>query len=1057
MPQASFKVYNASAGAGKTFSLVQEYLSIALQEPSRFRQILAITFTNKAAYEMKERILLALEKMAFYKVGDEKPSELTLLQDKLGWREETLVHRAQEVLENILHQYSAFSVSTIDKFTNRLIRSFSRDLQLSGNYEVELDSERLITEAVRNMLDSLEAGQAESEVISAYIRQKLEDGKSPHPEHQLVKTGKLIFEEKAFIPLQALSKLKLPELQEIAKNLRKRQKDFKAHFSTRAKEILDFILAAGLEFSDFNRSTIPNQLKKIAAGEMIFFSKTALPPMLGESPFYPKSKAKQVAGIFEAVEQDLLNLTTSFVRDFSEAYAIHHMDGKILKDFYSLMVITDIERHVEELKTENNTLPIGQFNKIIHEKIVREPAMYLFEKIGNRYRHFFVDEFQDTSVLQWQNLIPLVNNAMAERIGSTMIVGDGKQSIYRWRGGEVGQFLDLSNDKDPSNLIESTTGIHKLYEREAVQLEHNWRSRKEIVGFNNAIFTRAAHFLDDEAHQKLYTEAGQQEMGADGGYVHMRFFEKDLDTETYQQTTAAYIITQIEDALKRGYSYKDITILTRKNDEGVYLSEKLLEAGFPVISAQSLLLEKSKLVQAVISFFGTLARPDDPYRRLALLEFLKDEQEASHHFLEHLAKAPLPELLQKIESRFPDFNQALYEGMGITQKLYHLYQSWGLPFTNDPYLQLLLDKVGKLEQEGLGTEAELEQWWIDEGHRTSLSLPEGSNSLTIMTLHKAKGLEFKVTLLAFADWSATTQLDSNAWIPLNEEQFFGLPVARVSLSDPKEEPVLEIYKYAYEQNKNAIQLDQLNMLYVALTRAVDELYILAKWNDKAEPTDIIRYLKAYAEEHGLTEDLLLEKGTKVEPRLKESTPENILDPHLEWIPWQDKLRIVTDAPTEWNKPTDDARSIGDKVHRLLANIKTVKDVDTELEHAFKAGWFPEEEQPSLLAQLQQIVQHPDLKLFYQDHTEVLNERDILLPEGKTKRPDRLVFKDGLVHILDYKTGEEKSSHKGQVLEYARLLEEIGLQTGEKLLIYLGEKINVVSCKPMGDAQLDLWA
>ena len=233
-----------------------------------------------------------------------------------------------------------------------------------------------------------------------------------------------------------------------------------------------------------------------------------------------------------------------------------------------------------------------------------------------------------------------------------------------------------------------------------------------------------------------------------------------------------------------------------------------------------------------MSFFATIARPDDAFKRLPLLDFLNNGNE--HSFLEKFARAPLSVLFDEIVRRFPGFSIAAYNGMGITQKLYHIYQSWELPFTNDPYLQLLLDNIGKLEQEGVGTEAEIEQWWLDEGHKTSLTLPEGSNSLTIMTLHKAKGLEFKVTILAFADWSATSQRDSNAWIPLDEELFFGLPVARVSLSNPNEEPVLPIYQFAYDQNKNATQLDQLNMLYVALTRAVDELYVLTQWSETAK-------------------------------------------------------------------------------------------------------------------------------------------------------------------------------------------------------------------------------
>ena len=449
-----FNIYSASAGSGKTYQLVREYLRICLgsDNPRQFMKILAITFTNKAANEMKVRIISQLAEIS--KRTEKGRSMLNHLVQDLNLSEQEVSLRAAKCLSQILHEYSAFSVSTIDGFTNRLIRSFARDLQIGGNYEVEMESDEMLQEAVDELLANLTEDNDITDLILGFVEEQLEEGRSPRPEHSLMTAGKNLFMEQAFHYLKSLRHLDPAQFKTIIKRLRERKVKMELEVAARASEALEMIQGHGLSSADFKGGFVYTYFLKLSENNPYYWipNKSVQKVIDGEDNFYAATKRKELQPRFEPIEQELHEqlIQTSVLA--CDHYRDHQLISAVLANIYGTAVIAQIDKQLQSVKEDTNRLPIGEFNKLISEKLTNEPAEYLFERLGERYRYFFVDEFQDTSRLQWQNLLPLVNNAMASG-GEVMLVGDAKQSIYRWRGGEVAQFLDLRDDTDLSNKI----------------------------------------------------------------------------------------------------------------------------------------------------------------------------------------------------------------------------------------------------------------------------------------------------------------------------------------------------------------------------------------------------------------------------------------------------------------------------------------------------------------------------------------------------------------------------------------------------------------------------
>jgi ATP-dependent exoDNAse (exonuclease V) beta subunit len=1044
-----FEVYNASAGAGKTYALVKNYLAICLASDNtmKFREILAITFTNKAANEMKERITAQLEVMASYnspqRQEDKKYAMLFQLAEQLDMSVEKLSFRSKDVLTAILHNYSAFSVSTIDKFTNRLIRSFAQDLKLNSNYEVELDNGEMLAEAIDRMLADLDENSATSGVLLEFISNRLDEGKSPRPEQGLQDMGKNLFDEGALPFLKKLAGFDSSRVMEAGKGLRKEQEVFKKYLNDTAKELLALIHSQGLGKGDFTRGTVYKYLLYLTGDDEKKWipNKTVAEAIEGKS-FYPSGKSKALAAQFEPIESELRGGLLQLVEKLKDGYPRYHLVNRVLRDIYSLATLAEIEKNLELVKDESNRLPIGEFNKLISEKLEQEPTAYLYEKLGDRYHYFFVDEFQDTSVLQWKNLLPLINNAMASS-GSVMIVGDGKQSIYRWRGGDVSQFISLSDNTDTSNKIEVNGEIRELYDREKISLGSNFRSRKTVVDFNNRFFTTAGGLLEGERFKNLYNEAYQNPERQDGGYVYLNRLEYDKDSFEERQCDEVYRIVQ--DALSRGFTLKDITIITRRKHEGAVLAEFLLGKGLRVVSPDSLMLEQSAEVRSIVSFIKFLVRPDDHGVRWDFLDKLWVNQATDtvekHQFINSLIHQPAYLVHQFIEQNSEGYQLEKLLQLSLVDKAYYIAMLLRLPVQTNPFLHTFMDQVIDYQYKNENGESGFVRWWDDKGSSRSISLPEGNDALNIMTVHKSKGLEFPITIVPFADWFATYEPGgSDSWIDLESVGIGDLPVARVKLSES--EMVFEEYENLTKQNKENVYLDNINLAYVAFTRAVDELYVIGSKRKGRDSSRLSRYINQYYTLNEAEGDVV-EMGNPVQ-RIKEQPQKVTMGlPSYEAANWLERVKISVDAPLDWTTGEAEATSYGKKVHSLLAQVRAKAELEQILDLSFAYGTIDDKERSELRPLVEALLENEILAPYFAENLKVLNEEEILIPGGRTARPDRVVLEGEVAHIIDYKTGEISETHKLQLDNYRVLLNQMGYEAGDNVLIYLSAKPEVM--------------
>ncbi len=1051
-----FLIFDASAGAGKTYNLVKQYLRICLQGnyPGTYQRILAITFTNKAANEMKERIIYALQHFSSYPQLGKFESLFNDLKAETGLEEKELVHRSGKILRSILHAYSAFSVSTIDKFTNRLIRSFSNELRISGNYEVELDAPAILKEAIDRFLNSLHPGDVATISLIKFIEDQLHKGRSPRVEESLLTMSKQLFDERAYPYLQKLKGFDAAGISEIKKTLNAEIGKIKEKAAAKAEKIKRFLEDEQINEDLFSGKYLPKYLDKtIAEGKLIIPNKTLQKQIEGLQGFYPQAKKKIAGPVIDPVEDGLRSLMNKFFQWVWDQFPFYHLASSILKDIHALAVIAEIENELEEIKQQTNRIPIGEFNKIISDYLQEQPAAFIYEKAGERYNHYFIDEFQDTSVLQWKNMVPLINNAISSG-GSALIVGDAKQAIYRWRGGEVNLLLNLSNDSDLSNKLINGRLQSELYQRKSISLTDNYRSRKNIVEFNNSFFELSAKELLSEQHRDLFGRAAQNIKGEDGGYVNVErlIYEQD-NPEAYQEAQCERCLQIVNDAIQnRGYQLRDIAILTRKKSEATTLSSYLIENGINVVSEQSLMLDQSAEVRAILSFFKVVLRPDDYRGRIDFAEYLWNKASSvypeKHTFLREITKATYPQLQSLLDGLLPDFSLTTFPYRSLLDKVYLLMQKLQMNHQQNPYLLALLDKAWEFDLKGEGSEAAFLCWWEEGGDQTAISLPDELKALKMMTIHKAKGLEFPMAILPFADWQATRGTDNSAWLELDINDFGGLSAAKVRLTenDPdNSSSKIDItvtdknYQQAYQINKENIYLDNLNLLYVALTRAENELHVISSKGRRDDKERISLYFDKYLRNIGV-EGESWEKGKPLYVNHEMVQQETGLERSYDSVLWEEKLAVSYGTPLNWQEA--EARSRGSVLHEILAFIKSPVDINKAIERAVMRGIIEVEEREEIEKPINSVLYNSDLQDYFNSEAEVLNERDMLNPLSSKNRPDRIVIRGNRVDVIDYKYGQEQERHKEQVEKYMQNLVSMGYEQGDRVLVYMGEEVKV---------------
>ncbi len=1039
---SNFQVYNASAGSGKTFTLVKEYLKVVLNSDDRFKfqSILAITFTNKAAAEMKTRILESLHLFSEGKSND----LLVKLIEETGLEKKIIQSRSRKIVAVILQNYSAFSITTIDSFTHKIIKSFAFDLGLNLNFEVELDSETLLHQAVAVLISKIGVENDVTNTLINFSLEKAKEDKSWDISHDLNDFAKILLNDEDAKHFKKLSSKTISDFTSLQKKLTKSQKQLEHQFSEIGEEGLSIIDSVNLKHNDFYYSLLPKHfisLQSIAKAK--FFDASKLKERIDENLFYAKSKSDAIKSDIESILPDLLRLYTASEKLY-EQFTLNQL---ALKSIIPLAVLTKINAELSTIKEENNIRLISEFNQLISNNIKEEPAPFIYERIGQKFMHYFIDEMQDTSVLQWQNLIPLIENALSQEDSNLLLVGDGKQAIYRWRGGKAEQFIKLGSENQ--NEIKSNP-FQTL--KEIKGLETNYRSYSEVIQFNNSFFQYVSKFFQNPMYQQLFVDGNNQKTTKKiGGFVSIDFLEKETDKEENELKYAKKVLATILN-LDAGFSRKDICVLVRKKKEGVAIANYLSENGVAIVSSETLLIQNSNKVNFIIDLLQVIQHPKDQSTWVQIIYFLHSHLSISldkHDFITSFdIKKPhgFFEKLKDYEIAFSieDFNQ-----LPFYEKVEAIIRAFKLTEVSDAYLQFFLDIVFEQQKKGTGIQQFLD-FWESKKEKLSIVAPEAENAVQIMTIHKSKGLEFPVVIFPY-NIDVYQQINPKSWITdLPVEQFDGFKELLVNSN--------KSIKYAgksgaaiFNYQREELELDSFNLLYVALTRSVEQLYVITEktMTPKGEINTnytsgvLISYLDAIGE---WSEDRLnytFGESKKVSENTQQKSTTTIQEKFVS-NPWQQhNIYMVANSSKLWETTQGDAIEYGNLIHELFSKIKTHKDVEKVINQYVNQGLISYDDARKIGVLIYKVVKHPELEQYYKDDVVVFNEREITTMDNEIVIPDRLVFNaKNEVTLIDYKTGKPSKRYHQQLLQYEKALKAMHLKVIKKLLIYINEEITI---------------
>ncbi|WP_445737929.1 UvrD-helicase domain-containing protein [Mariniflexile sp.] len=1034
-----FTVYNASAGSGKTFTLVKEYLKILFQSnnPQQFKRILALTFTNKAVAEMKDRIIDTLKQFSDKAILEKPNSMFTAICEELHMEPFVLHIKSDKLLNTILHNYAAFDISTIDGFTHKLIRTFAYDLKLPLNFEVELDQEALLNEAVDSLISKAGTDAALTKILVDFAIEKADDDKSWDVSFDFNKIAKLLVNENDIPYINTLKDKTLEDFKVLKAQLKKEIILVETSIVEQSKHVLTFIEEAGLEHNDFSGSYMPKHFINLSNTQFDVNFEAGWQQDIESKTLYPKRVSNDIASIIEQIQPQI---ATAY---YETKKAVFHY--KFLKAFYKnvtpLSVLNAINNELKILKEDQNKMLISEFNSIISNEIKNQPTPFIYERIGEKFKHYFIDEFQDTSVLQWENLIPLLDNALAAETGSTMIVGDAKQAIYRWRGGKAEQFIGLFNNKNPF-----------FVEKKVENLPTNYRSFQEIVAFNNAFFKYLSSLVfTKKDYQNLYENVHQNSFLEEAGYVELSFL--DIDKEDDRDAVfSENVLTTIHKCQENGYNLEDICVLVRKKKEGVAIANYLSQHKIPIISSETLLINNAPEVVFINELMALLIQPKNNEIKIAVLNYLTTlfDIENKHDFFCNHLNLKLSQLFKSFET----FNVYIDSNKLLQLPLFDLAEtivrSFNLVKTSNAYVQFYLDVVLDFSQKKGSDISGFLDYFDTKKESLSIVSPKGQNAVQIMTIHKSKGLEFPVVIFPYADLDIYRELEPKEWFELEKDKYNGFSNTLLNFNKDFEnfgERGLKIFN----NHKSEQELDNMNLLYVTLTRAIEQLYIIST-HETASKGDFtskkysglfINYLQHIGVWND-SQNVYNFGGEKKVSVQKTASTENTIQ--LEFISTSKEthnIKVVTKSGFLWDTTQKEAIEKGNLIHTIMSKIITKDDIDFVMDDFINDATINIEQAETLKQLVFQLVNHPKLETFYNSDDTIYNERDIITKEGIILRPDRVIVNNrNEAVIIDYKTGFEDKKHAQQLHLYQDILQDMGITVKTKILVYINDDISV---------------
>lgn len=1077
----TFSIYRSSAGSGKTRTLAKEYLKLALQyRADYYKYILAVTFTNKASQEMKDRILAYLDDFArgrSSELAEELKSELSL-------DAQTFQQYSQAAQAAILHQYAQFSISTIDAFFQKVIRSFTRESGLIGDYRLEVEHDTVLEEVIDNLIDELGNNRELTEWVVEFAKENLENERAWDVRYSLIEFAREIFrEEFKAIEDDVNNTTAQPGFFKRLKNQLWAQKNlFLGKVSKPAQEALEIIQANGWNAEDFSYGK--------GSGIITFFAQYAgeknlsrfKPPSgrlrtyFTEPENWPGKRSPHAAVIRRVAGEKLVPELLSIIAAYDEHFTSALSAEMVLKNLYVFGLIADIARKLKEYKDENNVMLLADAPKFLNGVIRDSDTPFIYEKVGSFYRNYLIDEFQDTSGMQWRNFQPLIMNSLDQGYPG-LVVGDVKQAIYRWRGGDL-------------NLLQHEIVSHVGEQRVSVKaLDRNFRSARQVVDFNNAVFGTASKIVATETGASIpleaYTDVVQKISKLDEGFVQVTFIrepapeenqlsiQEEPDPEGVASKWHAAALDQLpltlEELQQHGVALKDIAILVRKNDEGQRIATHLLHhknsgkakpgCHYDVVSNESLRIDGASSVNLLLGAMRYLLNPEDSIARAQLgYEFSRlHEPERDLSLVFAVANQAIFEnnLPEAFTERKPALKKlSLIELTESLIGIFDLGSQQGELVYLQAFQDLVLDFYNR-ERNDLGAFLE---WWEDNRHKKSVQISGDVNAAQILTIHKSKGLQFKYVIIPFCAWSMDHDnwQAPNLWVRSDQEPFANAGYLPVRYSKILEQTCFAPY---YEEEHTRSYLDNLNLLYVALTRAEYGLIITAPHPDIRSTKNTVAALlcnsirasealqPAWSEAEGVYKSGVHKAGMVQQ---HEEAGHLSLSAYLS-SPWREKLVIRQSGASYFNDVDEEQRgkiTYGIHMHAVLSRMKYADEIESRLDEIILEGLITAAEKSTLYNELIALLAINEVGQWFTRQWKVQTEVPILLPGGGESRLDRLIWKDKKAIVIDFKTGEQKKDDNKQVLAYIDTLRQMNFLDVSGYLLYLRDK-EVVEVKPGG--------
>lgn len=1020
----SLIVLNASAGSGKTYNLVLTYLKLILdstKDMNAFSEVMAMTFTNKAAFEMKDRIISYLDNISrLNELENHNGAKTELicrqLASDLNIEIPIVVQRSKNALKAILHHFEDFNVVTIDKFNLRLIRSFSKELNITGDFKIILNEEEILDNVVENLLDSLD-NQSQiklTNLVLNYSKEKLNEEQSWNFQKDLKQFSMILTNEKYFSQIDELMNLNFSD--EDYTILKDKIKLIENKISLEANHLFNQLIV--LDFDRLpGKSRSKSAIEKLNTGFLFdhiqedgsFFSISMMENFHKENP---------KGDVFPL---DIVDQAIKFNNDYATEAENYFVYKTALKHFHNLALLKFISSELVSVKEKEHIIRISEFNTLISQLIQDEYAPFIYERLGTKFKHFLLDEFQDTSRLQWMNLVPLVYESLSNQFDN-LIVGDAKQSIYRFKNGVAEQFVSLPKIYNPENNPEisrkssffNQVGIKKV-------LENNFRSRKNIVLFNNSFYKEISKLLFDDQKQ-FYSDVAQIPKGEDGGYIEIRS-EKVNNKE--EINIIPCLIEWVDSVISDGYSPGDICILGNTKIEcntwAIALSEK-----YKVVSDDSLTVQSDDFVKLSIAYLHWYSsqQSDLDAKRFIELYFTCLKEEAGCTFSSLYTKSEFDKGVKELfdMSKFVVYYFGSYTNLFPQfENLYSLIQSFyrliGLNEINNPYIHHFVDLLYQYDLNiGSDITGFLKEY-DSKSKRSSIQIPDNKDSIKIMTGHKSKGLEFPIVILPNMNFSLESR--KTKLLVEQNQQFFYVPISKNSnIKNVKKASILEL---------SNVFLDKLNLCYVMTTRPVERLYIGNFFVEERNFGGIFdESLRAIITDLGFKEEngnFLF--GIKEALKNEEKVSEDIhfypvgLNDRL-WFP---EISLINEINNEEFQLSDSQR-YGNQLHLLLSTINSFDEIDTTIEKFFSESLIEKEFEIRLREELKLIYKSESYKILLEDSELIVNERKIITSNFESKVPDKVIYKKDEIIVIDFKSGLPHKKHQKQVYEYMNLLLEM---------------------------------